>query len=222
MENVIYFVVILFCVIMALEDVVIVTVASVTLFVSIFVSAYYLPRVRRITKEQRDASGIIKGVLSELRDRLSQQDQKILDQQVRLDVIELKLDQMSKVPLKEEKGAVGVHEVSDNRRVLEEVKELLRNLGKSEFSSSKVRKKVEAKETSTVEGLSPTESSVLRSLMEEAQTPKQIQQKINKSREHTARLMKRLFELGYVTREERKKPFVYEITEKGKELMGRE
>jgi predicted transcriptional regulator len=31
--------------------------------------------------------------------------------------------------------------------------------------------------------------------------------------------MKRLFELGYVAREEGKKPYVYEITEKGKELM---
>jgi predicted transcriptional regulator len=67
--------------------------------------------------------------------------------------------------------------------------------------------------------LSPTEVLVLKLLIEGVQTSKQIQQRINKSREHTARLMKRLFELGYVTREEQKKPYVYKITEKGKELM---
>jgi len=207
---------------MALDDVVIVTIASVTLFVSILVLARYLPRIRKVAKEQKDASEIIKGVISELRDRLGQQDQKILDQQVRLDLIELKLDQLSKALGKEEKEAIKVHEVSDTRRILEEVKDLLRNLGKSESAPSKEQQKEEAKEIAIIKGLSPTENSVLKLLIEEAKTPKQIQQRINKSREHTARLMKRLFELGYVTREERKRPYVYEITERGKALMRKE
>lgn len=207
---------------MALDDVVIVTIGSVTLFVSILVLAHYLPGIRRVTKEQRDASEIIKGVITELRDRLGQQDQKILDQQVRLDVIELKLDQLGKVLGKEEKEVIKVHEVSDTRRILEEVKDLLKNLGKSESTPSGVQQKEEVKEIKIIEELSPTESSVLKLLIEEAKTPKQIQQRISKSREHTARLMKRLFELGYVTREERKRPYVYEITEKGRELMRRE
>jgi len=202
---------------------VIVTIASVTLFISIVVLARYLPKIRRVTKEQKDASEIIKGVISELHDRLGQQDQKILDQQVRLDVIELKLDQLSKGLGKEEKEVIKVHEVPDTRRILEEIKDLLRNLGKSEaFMPSKIQQKEEVKEIKILEELSPTESSVLNLLMEGAQTPKQIQQRIKKSREHTARLMKRLFELGYVIREERKKPYVYEITEKGKELVRRE
>jgi len=215
--------VILLCSTLALEDVVIVTIASVALFISIVVLTRYLPKIRRITKEQKDASEIIKGVISELHDRLGQQDQKILDQQVRLDVIELKLDQLSKGVSKEEKEVIKVHEVSDTKRILEEIKDLLRNLGKSEaFMPGKIQQKEEVKEIKILEELSPTESSVLNLLMEGAQTPKQIQQRIKKSREHTARLMKRLFELGYVIREERKKPYVYEITEKGKELVRRE
>jgi len=221
-ENVIYYLVILFCSTLALEDVVIVTIASVTLFISILVLARYLPEIRRITKEQKDAGGIIKGVISELHDRLGQQDQKILDQQVRLDVIELKLDQLSKASGKEEREAIKVHEVSDTRRILEEVKDLLKNLGKSEFIPSKIQQKEEVKEIKILGELSPTESSVLKLLMEGVQTPRQIQQRINKSREHTARLMKRLYESGYVIREERKRPYVYEITQKGKELMKRE
>ncbi|MGQ9469401.1 MAG: winged helix DNA-binding protein [Nitrososphaerales archaeon] len=200
----------------------IVTIASITLFISIVVLARYLPEIRGITKEQKDASEIVKGVLSELHNRLGQQDQKILDQQVRLDIIELKLDQLSKALGKEEKEAVKVHEVSDTKRILEEVKDLLKNLGKSEPMPSKIQQKEEVKGIKILEELSPTESLVLKLLMEGAQTPKQIQQRIKKSREHTARLMKRLFELGYVIREEKKRPYVYEITEKGKELMVRE
>ncbi len=206
--------------VLALEEVVIVTIASITLFTSITALAFYLPKIRRIIKEQKDANEIVKGVISELRDRLGQQDQKILDQQIRLDVIELKLGQLTKVLGKEEKEVTKAREISDTASILEEVRNLLRSLGKVEVTlPGKIQRKGEFKKVEVLEGLSPTESSVLKLLMEGEQTPKQIQQRIDKSREHTARLMKRLFELGYVTREEKKKPYVYEITEKGKALL---
>ncbi len=210
----------LFHSVLALEDVVIVTIASITLFISVTALAFYLPKIRKIIKEQKDASEIVKGVISELRDRLGQQDQKILDQQIRLDVIELKLGQLTKVLGKEEKEVTKAREVSDTASILEEVRNLLRSLGKAEVTlPGKIQRKEEIKKVEALEGLSPTESSVLKLLMEGVQTPKQIQQRIDKSREHTARLMKRLFELGYVTREEKKKPYVYKITEKGKALL---
>jgi predicted transcriptional regulator len=47
-------------------------------------------------------------------------------------------------------------------------------------------------------------------------TSRDIQITIGRSREHTSRLMKRLFEEGYVQRNNKTKPFTYQITEKGK------
>jgi predicted transcriptional regulator len=47
-------------------------------------------------------------------------------------------------------------------------------------------------------------------------TSRDIQVTIGRSREHTSRLMKRLFEEGLVERNTRIKPFTYKITEKGK------
>ena len=41
-----------------------------------------------------------------------------------------------------------------------------------------------------------------------------------KSREHTSRLMKKLFESGLVERNTETKPYTYSITEKGKSLSG--
>lgn len=210
---------ILFPQILTLENIVIITIASITLFISIVFFSRYLPEIRKITKEKKDVNEIVKEVISGLHDRLGLQDQKILDQQVRLDVLELKLEHLSKAIGKEGRDVVKAREVSDTERILEEVKDLLRSLGKGEeLLHGKVQQK-EGKKTEMLRELSPTEELVLKLLMEGVQTPKQIQQRINKSREHTARLMKRLFELGYVTREEQKKPYVYKITEKGKESI---
>jgi predicted transcriptional regulator len=47
-------------------------------------------------------------------------------------------------------------------------------------------------------------------------TSRDIQITIGRSREHTSRLMKRLFEDGLVERNTKKKPFTYKITEKGR------
>ena len=201
---------------LSLENVVIITIASITLFISILVLTHYLPEIKKFTKEKKDASEIIKGIISELRNRLDLQDQKILDQQVRLDVLELKLDHLSNGLSKEGREFIKTHEDSNIVRILEEVKDLLRNPGKGR---DLLPKEARQKKTEMLKELSPTEVLVLKLLIEGVQTSKQIQQRINKSREHTARLMKRLFELGYVTREEQKKPYVYKITEKGKELM---
>jgi predicted transcriptional regulator len=51
-------------------------------------------------------------------------------------------------------------------------------------------------------------------------TSRDIQITIGRSREHTSRLMKRLFEEGLVQRNNKTKPFTYQITERGKAKLG--
>jgi predicted transcriptional regulator len=51
-------------------------------------------------------------------------------------------------------------------------------------------------------------------------TSRDIQITIGRSREHTSRLMKRLFEEGLVERNTKLKPFTYRITDKGKAKLG--
>jgi hypothetical protein len=57
---------------------------------------------------------------------------------------------------------------------------------------------------------------VLKLLVEGPKTSRQIEGLIGRSREHTARLMKKLFEMGYVTRDMATKPYTYAITDVGK------
>ena len=57
---------------------------------------------------------------------------------------------------------------------------------------------------------------VLQLITNKAMTSRDIQVTLKRSREHTSRLMKKLFEDGYVERNTETKPYTYSITEKGK------
>ena len=66
-----------------------------------------------------------------------------------------------------------------------------------------------------IEHMSPTDY-VLRLITNKAMTSRDIQITTKRSREHTSRLMKKLFESGLVQRNTETKPYIYSITEKGK------
>jgi biotin operon repressor len=65
-----------------------------------------------------------------------------------------------------------------------------------------------------------TEAKVLRLLEKGPKSSAEIKEQLGRSREHTARLMKALFDRGLVVRNDRNKPYVYEITESGKSYVG--
>ncbi len=68
--------------------------------------------------------------------------------------------------------------------------------------------------------LTDTEISVLEILSKEgAKTAPEIKERVHLSREHTARLMKKLYEEGYLEREAGKIPFRYSIKKEMENLM---
>ena len=63
-----------------------------------------------------------------------------------------------------------------------------------------------------------TVDSILR-MLELPLTSREIQRKINKSREHTSRLLKKLYSENVVTRDESVRPYKYKITDEGRRLL---
>ena len=61
---------------------------------------------------------------------------------------------------------------------------------------------------------------VLRLITEKPMTSHDIQITIGRTREHTSRMMKKLFEEGLMERNMQTKPFTYYITDKGKAKLG--
>lgn len=68
--------------------------------------------------------------------------------------------------------------------------------------------------------LTPTEISVLEMLASEgAKTAPEIKERVKLSREHTARLMKKLYEEGYLERDTSKIPFKYSVKKEMGKLL---
>ena len=63
------------------------------------------------------------------------------------------------------------------------------------------------------------EGTILRLLLEAPRTSSDIMRLVNRSREHTSRVMKALFDGGLVTRDNRNRPFVYAITDTGRRYI---
>jgi len=73
----------------------------------------------------------------------------------------------------------------------------------------------------TLAKLSPTEREVLEVLAGGAKAAPEIGRLVTKSREHTARLMKSLFEQGFVEREANRQPYEYRLNDKVGEVLAR-
>ena len=81
----------------------------------------------------------------------------------------------------------------------------------SELEES-IESAIPIKRESVLSSLNETELKVLKFLAEEGKkTALQIRDKFNFSREHSARLLKKLYEKGYLERETSGKPFLYGI-----------
>ena len=62
---------------------------------------------------------------------------------------------------------------------------------------------------------------ILKMLMERPRTSREIQHSVGRTREHTSRLMKKLYDSKLVLRDSNSKPFKYSITDAGRiQLMG--
>ncbi len=78
-----------------------------------------------------------------------------------------------------------------------------------------LEKQISTPNLSNIEHVSPV-NYVLQLITNKAMTSRDIQITTKRSREHTSRLMKKLFESGLVQRNTETKPYSYSITEKGK------
>jgi hypothetical protein len=64
-----------------------------------------------------------------------------------------------------------------------------------------------------------TTNYILKLLVEKPRTSREVQLAVGRTREHTARLMKKLHDLGLVNRDVNAKPFQYNITDAGRERL---
>ena len=143
-------------------------------------------------------------------ERLEYYERQLIDMKIRLDAIEIQ----------------GFEQKTEDPNL--ELKQFLEKLAKN---NQVVGKPIESLKTEIMNEEEPVSirmpnldhnnatDYVLHLITNKAMTSRDIQITLKRSREHTSRLMKKLFEDGYVQRNTNTKPYTYSITKKGKEKI---
>ena len=139
-------------------------------------------------------------------ERLEYYERQLIDMKIRLDAIEIQ----------------GIEQKVEDPNL--ELKQFLEKLARNEVQERPIEVVAKAEvvpekvdSTPIIQNITPTNpiDYVLHLITSKAMTSRDIQITLKKSREHTSRLMKKLFEEGYVQRNTESKPYTYSITEKG-------
>jgi len=165
----------------------------ISFFVGLF-ALYIFNKIRPSSKQQErfDASSY---------DRLEFYERQLIDMKIKLDSLEIS----------DEGGYSG--EIIDSRRVSEKIPNY-------EYSESKPKQVPPKPHHTSNPDFHNTVDFVLGLITNKSMTSRDIQNASQRSREHTSRLMKKLYGDGYVERNTRTKPFTYSITDKGKAKLG--
>ena len=135
-------------------------------------------------------------------DRLEYYERQLIDMKIRLD-------------------ALDIDELSNQHQIVEEQDKVKEEPKQGGEIVQKVEP-VEIKNESRMPNLAYDDivSHILGLITTKPMTSRDIQITIDRTREHTSRLMKKLYKDGFVERHTNTKPYTYSITEKGRQRVG--
>ena len=188
-----------------------------------FLISYFLKGQKKIVKNtvpiQRDNNiEIIEIIENKKQLQIDNIALKVNDLQIKLDLLESKLFPLENRPTYEDNSNIGenITNTYDNTSqgpgfndiTHESISKIL-PIEKAESNSSVFNEKHNA-----------TEHYILKLILKDSLTSNEIKKAIGRTREHTSRLMKKLYELKLVDRDITTKPFKYKLTEQGKKYIG--
>ena len=140
---------------------------------------------------------------------------KLNDIQIRLDLLESKVSQSKNLPRYENIEDNIIKNITDNQDITSHHNEI-NDITKQYISKKSQIEKVKGKSLIINDKHNATEHYILKIISKEPLTSNEIKNAIGRTREHTSRLMKKLYELKLVDRDITTKPFNYKLTEQGK------
>ncbi len=223
---------------MSQQEAVIFAYSAMLIVATIALAGLYHRKLIPLTREYLQAKSILNGIVTTFRRRYDELSQTNLMLVAKIDAVtkELKEVPVSLFKLSEHLESLTV-DVENLAKQNEGLKAEMVSL-RSEFTA--IREETRRNETpaalsydrttstdttspkreaDTHTRLTETEQFVLHFLETEGpKTSRQIEAKINKTREHTARLMKKLWEQGYVERETHRTPFTYRLANRLRQI----
>ena len=180
---------------------------SITLFVLSFVAFFYFGYFRD-SKEREQENHKFKDMLIEgYFHKFDEYNEIISDLRTKLDMMHMKVNPANNIRPDEivefsDMDSAKSQDMSHSKvPVTNVINDVISRQGKDELRLSTV-------------------DSILK-MLEVPLTSREIQRRVNKSREHTSRLLKKLYSENIVMRDGNSRPFKYKITNEGRKLLER-
>lgn len=192
-------------------------------FLSFFGVLFYMRfRSRRSVIQNEHKYVILEAVLSKYVMRVENSTKMVGELRTKVDIIEAKMSADGDIEgrrtktiidnnTKSNTNSFNVHEDQYKHTIADDTVTSQVNITRNRIDDM-VDDKILHKNENTV-------SSILKLLSQCPMTAREIQVNTKKTREHTSRLMKRLYNESLVTRDIDNKPFLYKITDEGRRLL---
>jgi len=205
-----------------------------TIFLSlltIIVVVLYYRRLKRVGKEYLEAKNVVGDVvisfnkqLQRLEDQFNVVSYKVETASARSAVVSKKLEEqetrltefVSKIPGASELEGKVEKQIADMQGRLDDLIKVQKELEQriAEAPEMKIETAIPIKRERALAPLTETELHVLESIADGGtKTAPEIKDLIKLTREHTARLVKKLYEEGYLERDTQKTPYAYRVKE---------
>lgn len=190
----------------SLFDVIISVILFVLSFVAFFYFGYFRDLKERVKENQKFKDMLIDGYIR----KFDEYNEIISELQTKIDMIELRINPEKSTRMEDE-FITSTNAVDDRSH-----KNISHNVTPVMKSVIITDKKDDVRDDV---GLHLNTVNSILKMLEVPLTSRQIQGKIKKSREHTSRLLKKLYSENIVIRDETTRPFRYKITNEGRKLL---
>lgn len=221
-------------------------VAVVLLLFTMGASALYYRRIKRVREEYEEAKGAVSDVIISFNRQFQKQEDEVRVVAYKTEVLSSEsekvvrklagydgqlanlADKIEALPEIEQKVSTQIEKMNktfeDIKASQEKTMQRIAKVEKLRYEAPVSEVKIEAaipiKKERALAPLTETELAVLETIAREGEkTGPEIRETIGLTREHTARLMKKLYEDGYLERDTRKMPYTYRLKEEMQKIL---
>jgi len=185
---------------------------SITLFVLSFVAFFYFGYFRDSKRNEQENYKFKDMLIEGYFHKFDEYNDIISDLRAKLDMIQMKVNSVNDNAIQNEIVAISDMD-SDKSQDISHSMTPVTNVTNDVTINQRKEDEKEELRLSTVD-------SILK-MLEVPLTSREIQRRVNKSREHTSRLLKKLYSENIVMRDGSSRPFKYKITNEGRKLLER-
>lgn len=194
------------------------------------VTALYYQRMRKVTKEYAEAKNIVSDIVVSFNKQLQRQEEQVYkvsykvealskrseDMTAKLETVETQVTSIAKLAEVSETEKKLNIDIEDLKKRIDDVANAQEEIKKQalEIPEAKIEAAIPIKREHALARLTETELRVLEIIADAGEkTAPEIKDLIKLTREHSARLVKKLYEEGYLERNTAKTPYAYRVKE---------